>query len=57
MAYSVLRRANENHDIFYCVGMNDEPMTNPTHSALGKAGKSHLREVQITGAILYQHVV
>ena len=34
MTYSVLRKANENHDIFYCVGMNDEPMTNPTHSAL-----------------------
>lgn len=34
MTYSVLRKANENHDIFYCVGMNDEPMTNPTHSSL-----------------------
>lgn len=33
MTYSVLRTSNENHDIFYCVGINDEPMTNPTHSA------------------------
>ncbi len=34
MVYSVLRRPNDNHDMFYCVGINGEPMTNPTHSAL-----------------------
>ena len=50
MAYSVLRRANENHDIFYCVGMNDEPMTNPTHSALAaKQAKAICEKYKLQG--------
>lgn len=50
MTYSVLRRANENHDIFYCVGMNDEPMTNPTHSALAaKQAKAICEKYKLQG--------
>ena len=50
MTYSVLRRANENHDIFYCVGMNDEPMTNPTHSAqAAKQAKAICEKYKLQG--------
>jgi len=33
MTYEVLRSTTNNHDHRYCVGINGEPMTNPTHSA------------------------
>ena len=50
MTYSVLRRANENHDIFYCVGINDEPMTNPTHSSLAaKQAKAICERYKLQG--------
>jgi len=50
MTYSVLRRSNENHDIFYCVGMNDEPMTNPTHSSLAaKQAKAICEKYKLQG--------
>ena len=50
MTYSVLRRSNEYHDIFYCVGMNDEPMTNPTHSALAaKQAKAICEKYKLQG--------
>ena len=50
MTYSVLRRSNENHDIFYCVGMNDEPMTNPTHSSLAaKQAKAICERYKLQG--------
>ena len=32
--YSVLRSPGANYDMKYCVGLNGEPMTNPTHSVL-----------------------
>ena len=50
MTYSVLRRSNENHDIFYCVGINDEPMTNPTHSPLAaKQAKAICEKYKLQG--------
>ena len=50
MTYSVLRRSNENHDIFYCVGINDVPMTNPTHSPLAaKQAKDICEKYKLQG--------
>lgn len=34
MTYEVLRTTTDMHDHRYCVGVNGEPMTNPTHSVV-----------------------
>ena len=34
MTYELLRTTTDMHDHRYCVGVNGEPMTNPTHSVV-----------------------